>query len=189
MPGLPDKPFDSKISVDVDMHGDDVVTVPPAGVRLSLLGPALFIMFWLGGWAVGLFFAVREVSRASTPLSARIFLLAWLGGWTLGGLFAWGMLVSMLVAMLGIERLTVGYDAIVHSRRAFGFTRTRSYPIQQVSGFECRSGEASPRSLSSTARCVMMVGKHRIPVGHGVTDVEAEWLAGALNSLLQRRRR
>jgi hypothetical protein len=35
----------------------------------------------------------------------------------------------------------------------------------------------------------MLFGKRRIPVAHGVTDVEAEWLVLELNRLLERRRR
>jgi hypothetical protein len=186
----PDKPFDSKITIGLGDRGEDVVTIPPAGVTLSRLGPALFLLFWLGGWAVGVYWAADAARLHSTPWSGRAFIMAWLGAWLVGGIFVWASLFSMLVAMVGIERVAFDFDGLVHTRSALGFSRTRTYPIRQVSTFQYRSSPyGSFGGFPGTGGLTMRFGKRRIPVGHGVTDIEAEWLVGELNALLQRRKR
>jgi len=95
-----------------------------------------------------------------------------------------------VTAMFGEERIAFDYDEVVHTRSALGIKRVARYPIQRVQKFECRPGygRAGGRALT-TAACTMLFGKRRLPIAHGVTDVEAEWLVKELNSLLERRRR
>lgn len=79
-------PENSTISV-VTGGREQIVSIPypkpPATVYLA----GVFILFWLGGWAVG------EVSAARRLLTMPVgggtaFLVFWLCAWTVGGLFA-----------------------------------------------------------------------------------------------------
>ncbi len=45
----------------------------------------LFLLAWLGGWAVGFIDTVWKLSSGGAPREARAFLAFWLVGWTLGG--------------------------------------------------------------------------------------------------------
>jgi len=186
-----EKPFDSKIEVGVGERGEDVVTIPPAGIQLALLAPCAFLLFWLGGWAMGLIFASGAFISAKTPLPARLFLGVWLGGWLVGGVFAWRALLSMIVAMAGHEHISFDSEAVIYTRSAFGFNKSKYFPIQEVRQFDWK-GDVPYHGTNagfSTAGCTMWYDRRRIPIGHGVSGLEGEWLASELNRLLKSRKR
>ena len=187
----PQKPYDSKITIGLGDRAEDVVTIPPMGIFQPALVPSLFFIVWLGGWAVGVVFASWSLVNPSTPLEARIFLLFWLAFWMLGGIVAIKTLFSMLVGMLGYEKISFGFDNITHRRGVFGYTKTWSYPTEKIIKFERTphsAGEYAGQALAS-AGCLMHFGKRTIPVGLGVKGAEADWLAAELNRLLERYRR
>jgi hypothetical protein len=75
-------PAGSKISVSYE-GGNPTIIIPSAASSSRYFAGA-FLLFWLGGWAMGFNHAVTEI------LSGRggAFLLFWLGAWTIGGVMA-----------------------------------------------------------------------------------------------------
>ena len=186
-----EKPFDTKIEVGAGDRGEDVVTIPPAGIQLALLGPSAFLLFWLGGWVMGVVFASGAFISAKTPFPVRLFLGFWLCGWLVGGAFAWRALASMVVAMFGHEHISFDSEEVQYTRSAFGFNKTEHFLIQEVKQFDWKGDVPyhATNGALSTAGCTMWYGSSRIPMGHGVTSLEGEWLASELNRLLKGRKR
>jgi hypothetical protein len=83
---------------------------------------ALFMAFWLCGWAAGEVSALKTLF-GSEPWFAKGFMLFWLCGWTVGGAFA----IVMFLATSGLARENVwrdGPDLCVRwSVLGFGWTR------------------------------------------------------------------
>lgn len=74
---------------------------------------SLFLIFWLGAWAVGEMSAINQIMGSESP---GPFIIFWLGGWTLGGLFAFAVLAW---SMAGQEVITITPSSLTISRRVF----------------------------------------------------------------------
>lgn len=98
---------------------------------------SLFLIFWLGGWAVGEMSAINQIMGSESP---GPFIIFWLGGWTLGGLFAFAVLAW---SMAGQEVITITPSSLTISRRVFGLGRTKSYDATQI-----RKMRVSPTNMS-----------------------------------------
>jgi hypothetical protein len=187
-----EKPFDSKIEVGAGERGEDVVTLPPAGIQLALLKPLVFPLLWLGSW-VRSFITILQLYRGTIVLLPNVlFQMIFLSIWLVGG----GYLVlvavgSMAVAMFGHEQITFTADAVLYSRSAFGFNKIEHFFLQDVRQFDWKGDVPyyGTNGLLSTAGCTMWYNRRRIPLGHGVSDLEGEWLASELNRLLKSRKR
>src|SRR5512134_980681 len=113
------------------------VTLRPRGV--GRLFQAAFLCVWMGGWAMGMWFALGlftsaleavygpgalpaslhfgagpTVSRAEAPM-VFTFLLPWLGLWTMGGALALG---QALLLLFGREVVRWGPDGLEIERHA-----------------------------------------------------------------------
>jgi hypothetical protein len=73
-------PANSKIAVSTDRMGNPLLTLPTqSGFMRYFIGA--FLLFWLGGWAMGEFSVMRELVTGHAK--AAPFLLFWLGAWTI----------------------------------------------------------------------------------------------------------
>ncbi len=110
-----------------------------AGTRSVIL----FLSAWLVGWAMGEFFAARQVFTGGLE-SGGLFLIAWLAMWTVGG--CWAIYSCLwLVAGSDVIRLRPGILAI--KRDVFGTGRTSEYDVQHV-----RNLRVSPTTMEFSAR-------------------------------------
>jgi hypothetical protein len=187
MSGRPEaeKPERSRITIGLDDLGQDVVTIPPVDIGLFGLPGVIFLMFWLCGWAGGVAWAFWVLAYHSASAVVYLFMLVWLGIWLPFGYFAYRALVGAVHGMFGTEQIVFDSTYVVHTRRLFGSTRRRRYPIRRIARFEWQSHN---RRLLTGAGCSMLMGERRIPVAYGVGGSEAAWLLGQLNDMLGRKR-
>jgi hypothetical protein len=104
-----------------------------------------FLIFWLGGWAMGEKFAIEELVNGQTS-DQHWFLLFWLGGWTLGGGFA---LFTVLWGVLGREHIILRHDALVIRRELVGRGRSREYSLSDIRNLRV-AGPVSPFDFRSS---------------------------------------
>lgn len=97
----------------------------PARLNVPLV---LFLLLWLGGWAVGEYFAVSEIMRSGN-IFTDAFLLVWVTFWTIGGAFCWWI---VLWSLFGSERLFVTSGALVVSKGLGPLRRRTVYPVATV---------------------------------------------------------
>lgn len=93
--------------------------VVPARRRILI---ALFLSFWLCGWAFGWIAAFTTLASGSAG-SGGLFLIFWLCAWTVGGMFAISFVAWMLA---GKEVVTVTSQGIEIARKIGVFQRNRS---------------------------------------------------------------
>jgi len=98
----------------------------------------IFMVIWIGGWAMGELFAIRELLSSDTPFVANIFLLFWLAGWTMGGGLAFNMILRQLV---GKELISVGREFLTIKRSTLGLGRRRKYEIGSIKNIELIPGK------------------------------------------------
>src|SRR5665213_736710 len=101
-------PAGSKISVLGD-GPDPIVRIPAASNPMRYF-VGLFLLFWLGGWALGFRAALFQVLFGK----ATGFLILWLGAWSVFGIFAALTLYRIfrvpVPETLELRRSSVGYD-------------------------------------------------------------------------------
>jgi len=112
---------------------------------------ALFMLGWVGGWAVGETTALASVASPAqwdrNP-GAQMFTCFWLMGWTVGGIFAIYTLVWLLFGseVIGIEGAKLTYRV-----QALGAHWTRAFAVEQIARmrvFDVQAYNASRRSNS-----------------------------------------
>ena len=89
----------------------------------------LFMMVWLGGWAVGEYFAVNTLLSSDGPLFANAFILFWLVGWTFGGGVAF---YTVLWQLIGREIISVESGLLTIKRSVFGLGSTRKFETGSI---------------------------------------------------------
>ncbi len=86
-------PNGSKIKIESE-NGEPLIILPHSSGSIMKVFATLFIIFWLGMWAVGWWSAAKELfTGKNTP---DLFLTFWLCGWTVGGVFAFWFLYRLL---------------------------------------------------------------------------------------------
>jgi len=102
-------PAGSKISIVGD--GADPAIIIPAANNPMRYFSGLFLLFWLGGWALGFKSAASQILSGN----ANAFIIFWLGAWTVGGIFAaYALYRSFRPAVpesLYLKRNSVTYDS------------------------------------------------------------------------------
>jgi hypothetical protein len=176
-------PENSTISV-VTSGREQIVSIPypkpPATVYLA----GVFILFWLGGWAVG------EVSAARRLLTMPVgggtaFLVFWLCAWTVGGLFA--MLSIRRVFQRSVpEIIKLEVAGLVYDpgMPPFKMPISRSFPAWSAlfpKRTELRIDRTQLKSLrlregDTCNRLTVDAGAQRVDLASAATDVEREWL-------------
>jgi hypothetical protein len=106
----------------------------------------LFLGAWLGGWAMGEAFAVRQLFLSSRPepIAAQAFLLFWLVAWTVGGAFA---MYTFAWGLVGREEITVDGRVLATRQAAGPIGRTRQFDLAHV-----QDVRAAPTDGGSTRR-------------------------------------
>lgn len=106
----------------------------PSGLEISIPTKKnwfvlIFLLAWLGGWAMGEISAIGELLGGSDTEESW-FLAFWLVGWTVGG----GFVIYVLFWMLaGIERVVLGADSLLLRKEVFGVGRGKKYSLGHVS--------------------------------------------------------
>ena len=171
--------------------GDPVIVIPaPRGSSRYFAG--LFLLFWLGLWAIGFNAAASQLWSGK----GSAFLVFWLGAWTLGGLFAvasaYRAIRPPVPETIELKRSSVAYDSGVPPLQwdPWNSSGNRKGPIQTWrSVFPKRIrvdlGQRQLQSLrlretESGNRLTVDVDSDRIDIAANASEVEREWLARLL---------
>lgn len=105
----------------------------PEGLRIVVpakrrILTALFLSFWLCGWALGWIMAFTTLLSGGAG-AGRPFLIFWLCAWTVGGMFAISFVAWMLI---GKEVVTVSPEGIRIARKIGVFERSRSCKADHI---------------------------------------------------------
>lgn len=161
----------SRRSVVRDEPGVFEVSIP---ARANITG-AVFMIAWLGGWAVG------EVTAIAALMSGKSgggvwFLAFWLVGWTVGGGFA----IRTVLQMVGgreVLRLAEGHLCV--KREVLGLGRLREYDLAHVSNLRVAPADSSPLSGSRSfpgmqpGIITFDFGASTVHVGQSIDEAEA----------------
>jgi hypothetical protein len=179
-------PPGSKISVVSD--GADPIVVIPAPSSPMRYFTGLFLVCWLGGWALGEKHAVSEILSGR----ASAFLIFWLGAWTLGGIFAaysaYRSLRPPVPETLQLQRSGISYDSglppiqLNSWRNANTINNWRSaFPKRVLADLDRRELQSLRlRETESGNRLTVDVEAERVEIASGASEVEREWLARLL---------
>lgn len=180
-------PVGSKIVVDL-YTSEHTVFIPSRGFRWSDLYTILFATFWcafIAFWSWG-------ASRASL-LFAAFSIPFWIVGiamWT-----------GILVGATETQTIDLDYDALVLSKRAILFSRTRAIPYAEIGGIDTetpnpRNPFRSLQYMRPYSRISRSMGMPLPTISHGtkkvhfaeyVSEAEMEWLVRMLKALVYRK--
>jgi hypothetical protein len=182
-------PSGSNISITTD--GTDPMIVLPTDGSSARYFPGLFLLFWLGGWAIGFW------SALSTILSGRAsaFLVFWLGAWTIGGGFAaltlFRLLRPVVPETLTLRRNGVTYDPGVPPLQLNNWqkrNRSRKDYWNEITAkrvrvdFDRRQLQSMRlRETDSGNRLTIDNGASRLDIAAAASEVEREWLLRLLS--------
>lgn len=166
-------PTDTRVQMLDTFDGLEVII--PGRRNLLVAG---FLLLWLGGWAMGETFAIRQLLKGGLPGFADAFLVFWLGGWTLGGGFA---LYTVLSMVFGREHIILRPDALVIRRELFSIARSREYDLDQIRNLRVspaafnRPGSAASLQGFGTGGCLIAFdyGASTIRFGSAIEEAEA----------------
>jgi hypothetical protein len=174
----------SRISVDYD-KGYERVSIPHQSSGIMKYLVACFLVFWLGGWAMGWKSAFSSIVKREG--SGGLFLIFWLGGWTIGGIFALFVLYRIIQRPVA-ETLYLSRPHVIHDSGVAPFTPSFSMKSQgefwsNVLTRRVRH-EFTPEEMKTITlrehengnRLTLDKGSKRIELAKGATDPEREWL-------------
>jgi hypothetical protein len=168
--------------------GRRTIEIPYGKRSMASLFVGIFMICWLGGWAVG-WLSVALLVLAG---KANTFLIFWLCGWTIGGIF-------VAREVYRIFRPTVPEQITLHRRKMF-WDHGREPPKislgqhtfrwQDVFKTRLQNEEFSLQDLgtlnlqktSDGNRLTIDKGVHRIDLASHATEIEREWLFQYLKS-------
>jgi hypothetical protein len=161
----------------------EIILIPNATGDVTRYFFGLFLLFWLGMWAIGFSSAFSKVMSGS----AGGFLVLWLGCWSIGGVFALFILYRILRPSVA-ESLTLRPDSLTYDsgirplRLQIGIARRQEF---WTSAFEKRIViEASRQELNSLSlretgssnRLTVDIGARRVELARNAGEIEREWL-------------
>jgi len=168
--------------------GDPVVVIPTGrGTRRYLAG--LFLVFWLGAWAVGFLQAGRQLLSGSV----EAFLIFWLALWTIAGLWTAYLVYRLLrpaipeTLRLGATRLT--YDSgIAPPDVMFSFRYSSGYEawkalFRKRTQLELERSKLQSLHLRETLagnRLTLDVDAVRLDLAQTASEIDREWLYDVL---------
>lgn len=170
-----------QFSSDLDTH---TIRIPSekSGCTVS------FLLFWLSGWLMGGFFAIRAlvigmVIGPPSMGSATIFLLKWLVMWLIG-LVVFGYLFLWMVA--GKEVVTLAGGVLRISKKVGPLGTSQSYDIYKIRHLRAQPDEW-PTSLDKNQRrdwasgsVLFDYGAETIRFGEMLSEAEAKRIAAFL---------
>ena len=167
----------------------DPTIVIPAKANASRYFGGLFLLFWLGGWAVGF----RSASTTLMEGKGGFFLVFWLGGWTIGGILAaltaYRILRPTVPETLQLRRGSVEYDSGIpplelntYRRNASGREYWNALLSRRVRASLDRQHLQTLRLRETETgnRLTIDLGAQRIELASQASEVEREWLAQQL---------
>ena len=169
---------------------------PNGGLFRYLIGA--FLIAWLGGWLMGMIFAISTLLGLNNAKGPPIaFLLVWLTMWTIGGMFAMFMAYKIL-RPASPESLAISDDSLLYDSGTvspvtimmpfhFG-TRTnpfdafnRLFRKRRIQRFEKESFAGFVFENSGTThRLYFDDGADRVVVGECLREPDREWLSSEL---------
>jgi hypothetical protein len=181
-------PAGSTISVSHD-SGEPIVVIPPPR-NSSRYFTGLFLLFWLGLWAMGFKAAASDLWSGK----GNAFLVFWLGAWSLGGVFAVSVLYRVfrpsVPETLVLRRSDVAYDAGIPPLQWDQWSGNRKNPVQawrsafpkrvRVELDRRRLQSLRLRETESGNRLTVDVDSDRVEIAANASEVEREWLARLL---------
>lgn len=182
-------PNSSKIITHFD-NGYQTIIIPHKQVGAFRYFIGLFLLFWLGGWAVGWVTAVSSLLNSVEP-----FLLFWLLGWTLGGVFAFYMIYRLfrkpvpeqlqlnlpnLTFDTGVPPLDIKFG--VRYSHSMEYWKSMFHRRKQIEFTPADLQSLRLRETDSGNRLTIDHGADRIDIATGATEVEREWLYNTLKS-------
>jgi hypothetical protein len=183
-----DKPPDSRITVELGMHAEDVVSLPPLGFNAPDAFRILVMLTWLAGFGALGAAVAREAFSPSRTTGERTLFFVWLVIWSLGFALVIWVSARLLLRMFGWQQLVFDYDKLI-VRTALGMLRRRQvFRVDLIGSFSAAETSAEAGKLVAPAVTFEYAGK-RMAIAHGRKARELEWLAAELNRLLERHRR
>ncbi len=180
-------PAGSKISI-VSEGTDPTIIVPAANSPMRYF-TGLFLLFWLGGWALGFKSAASQILLGK----ANAFIIFWLGGWTLGGIFAaYALYRSFRPSVpesLELKRNSVTYDSgipPIQFGSSWQYKNPRdawrsTFPKRVRVDLDRRQLQSLRlRETESGNRLTIDVDAARLDIASTASEVEREWLARLL---------
>ena len=178
---------DSSISVETSSSGE-IISIPSKSNFFFRVGTGLFLLFWLGGWAVGFLDALKEVVSGDGGL----FVMFWLGGWTVAGLFVLYALFRIFRPLIpesfALRGMSVSYDSGVTAFNTDLSRRSQTDSWMEFSSrrIRCEFDREALKSLAlresdSSNRLTIDLGSKRIDLAVSATEVEREWLYETLS--------
>jgi hypothetical protein len=183
------KPLNSDIEVRDDFNQTIISWKNPRGGASRYL-TALFMLVWLGGWAMGEYFAASIVFGGNV----NPFLVFWLIAWTIGGVFAMRN-VYFLARPTRPEKIILDAAALIFE------AGTPNFPGMSFQGFNKRQddddsapanakskyvvpkkdvGEIKLERVGERQRLTFDYGAERVEVGFFLKEPEREWLFSVL---------
>jgi hypothetical protein len=179
-------PPGSNISIASDRI-DPTIVIPPTTSASRYFG-GLFLLFWLGGWAVGF----KDVGSKVLAGQANAFMVFWLCGWTIGGILAalslFRIVRPAVAETLTLKRNSVAYDSGIQplqmnsSRRKNTKDTWKSIFARRVR-VEIDRRQLQTLRLRETEsgnRLTIDVDAQRLELAPTASEIEREWLAGYL---------
>ncbi|NUM48064.1 MAG: hypothetical protein HUU38_25445 [Anaerolineales bacterium] len=179
---LTNLPKGSKITIKQD-GPNPIISIPYASPNPLKYLIGLFILFWLGGWAVGFKSAFEQVISGE----ADVFLVFWLGGWSIGGFFAGFSLFRIfqppISATLTLNPRSLSYDSGIPPLELQYMNRYRRdawknyFPRRkkvEITLSDLRTMRL--RSTDTSNRLTIDVGVERLDIASGAGEIEREWL-------------
>jgi hypothetical protein len=176
-------------SISIASDGIDSTIVIPATTSASRYLPGLFLLFWLGGWAIGF----RDVSSKILAGNANAFLVFWLCGWTVGGVLAVVSLYRVfrpaVPETLQLKRNSVAYDSGIQPLQFNSSSRNKGarhawsnvfYKRLRVEIDRRQLQSLRLRETESGNRLTIDVDAQRLEIAPTASEVEREWLTGYL---------
>ena len=110
----------------------------PTQANIFVVG---FLCFWLCGWTMGEFFALKVLflSKSPPPLPVMFFMFFWVTFWTIGGFFA---LVTVLWMLFGREIIFVDSRYLSITRQIFMWKQVYKIELPQISNLRLEASSS-----------------------------------------------
>jgi hypothetical protein len=159
------QPADSRILVTTTRRGTEIL-FPAARNLGAAAGLTVFLVVWLGGLALQIYFGAPLIFPVVTGLFAVLFLVAVLDLW------------------LQVSRVTVHAGAVSWATGYITPGRERTVSASEIADVTARIGMQAGTTVYYDVVLVRKAGR-KIKLGHSVRDKrEAEWLAETIKKAI-----
>jgi len=191
-------PEGSQFKIEPSLKGNQISWFDHKSRSLAEIGSGLFILFWLGGWSCGEYFAIKSLienwQKGEWNLFVNLFLLFWLGGWTVGGLFASRMLILIFTPSKPTKLTLLSNHSISfeqgtyqkHTINSDGESTTNIVRSGKRQGLFSGSDiqNLTLDRIGQRQRLYFDYKSQRIEIGKGLAEPEREWLYRVLQDHL-----